>query len=430
MRPGARIMSMAALLATLVACVSTGSDITNLDLYGERFVHLALELGQHDADYVDAYFGPEQWRRDATEQGKDLEQIRASASAAVAALNKAHTASALAEQRKIYLTRQFAALSFRARMLQGDRYTFDEQSRGLYDAVAPKHGVAFFQATLDELDRLLPGSGSVAARREAFRQDFVIDTERLDVVFKTAITECARRTRLRLTLPEDESFTVEYVTDKAWSAYNWFQGDARSVIQVNTDLPIHIDRAIDLACHEGYPGHHVYNTLLEQRLLNDLGWIEFSVFPLFSPIGPIAEGSANYGIVMAFPGDERIAYERDVLFALAGLDPTTAARYYEVEALVDRLSYAGNEAARQYIDGEIDADQAAAWLVRYALMSPQRAAQRVRFIDKYGAYVINYNLGRDLVAAWVESVGPDQDARWQRFEQLLSSPYLPSQLLP
>src|SRR4029077_1061160 len=127
-----------------------------------------------------------------------------------------------------------------------------------------------------------------------------------------------------------------------------------SLIQVNTDLPIYIDRAIDLACHEGYPGHHVYNSLLEKNLVKDRGWIEFSVYPLFSPQSLIAEGSANYGIDVAFPGSERITFERDVLFPAAGLNPARAAEYNEVQAVVDRLSYAGNEAARRYLNGEID----------------------------------------------------------------------------
>ena len=104
-----------------------------------------------------------------------------------------------------------------------------------------------------------------------------------------------------LALPPGESFTVEYVTGKSWSGYNWYQGDYRSLIQVNTDLPINIDRAIDLACHEGYPGHHVYNVLLEQHLVRERGWIEYSVYPLFSPQSLIAEGTANYGIEVAFP---------------------------------------------------------------------------------------------------------------------------------
>ena len=53
-----------------------------------------------------------------------------------------------------------------------------------------------------------------------------------------------------------------------------------------------------------------------------------------------------------------------MIFPAAGLDPAGAERYYEVMALVDQLSYAGNEAARQYLDGEIDAKAAASWLER------------------------------------------------------------------
>jgi hypothetical protein len=200
---------------------------------------------------------------------------------------------------------------------------------------------------------------------------------------------------------------------------------------VNTDLPIHVDRAVDLACHEGYPGHHVYNVLLERRLVRERGWIEYSVYPLFSPQSLIAEGTANFGIDVAFPRHERLAFEREVVFPAAGIDPGTAAAYYDVLAFVDRLSYAGNEAARRYLDGAMDRAAAEAWLARYALYSRPRAAQRVRFIDRYRSYVINYNLGKDLVAAYVESQGGTPDApsrRWAVFERLLSSPRLPSGL--
>ena len=227
----------------------------------------------------------------------------------------------------------------------------------------------------------------------------------------------------------EESFTVEYVTDKPWSGYNWYQGRYRSVIQVNTDLPIYIDRAVDLACHEGYPGHHVYNALLEKNLVRDRGWMEFSVYPLFSPQSLIAEGTANYGIEVAFPGQERIAFERDVLFGAAGLDASRAAEYYKVQALVDRLSYAGNEAARRYLNGEIDRADAVSWLTRYALTPAPRGEQRTRFMDKYRSYVINYNLGKDLIREFIESRDGGQPAkRWDEFVRLLSSPRLPSGL--
>jgi hypothetical protein len=194
-----------------------------------------------------------------------------------------------------------------------------------------------------------------------------------------------------------------------------------------------VDRAVDLACHEGYPGHHVYNVLLEHHLVRDRGWVEFSVYPLFSPQSLIAEGTANFGIEVAFPRAERLAFERQVVFPAAGLPASAAERYYEVLALVDRLSYAGNEAARRYLNGEIDARGAADWLERYGLYSRPRAEQRVRFIDQYRSYVINYNLGKDMVAEYVETQGgtvANPERRWEVFEGLLSSPRLPSGLRP
>jgi hypothetical protein len=224
---------------------------------------------------------------------------------------------------------------------------------------------------------------------------------------------------------------VEYVTDKPWSGYNWYQGGYRSLIQVNTDLPIYIDRAVDLACHEGYPGHHVYNALLEHRLVRERGWLEFSVYALFSPQSLIAEGTANYGIEVAFPGDERAKFERDVLYPEAGLDASQADMYSRLLLLTDRLAYSGNEAARRYLNGEVDRAGTAAWLARYAMMSPPRAEQRTRFYDTYRSYVINYNLGKDLVKQFVESRGgvASQPARrWDEFVSLLASPRLPSGL--
>jgi hypothetical protein len=111
-----------------------------------------------------------------------------------------------------------------------------------------------------------------------------------------------------------------------------------------------------------------------------------------------------------------------VLFPLAGLNADDADRYYELEELLAKLSYAGNEAARDYLNGTIDREQAVQWLVRYSLSSPERALQRTDFIDTYRSYVINYNLGRDLVRDYIERDTAVAEERWKKFEHLLSSP--------
>jgi len=399
------------------------------------YVKLVLAVGQHDKDYIDAFYGPAEWKREAEASKRPLPEIASEASALIARLEAIpEPADEMLRLRRAYLTRQLRALSTRVAMLGGKRLSFDEESRQLYDAVAPVNTEEHFRQVRDELDRALPGRGGSATlleRYEAFRKDFTIPRDRVDGVFRAAIAECRDRTIRHIPLPPGESFTVEDVTGKSWSGYNWYQGTYKSLIQVNTDLPITIDRAIDLACHEGYPGHHVYNTLLEKNLVRDRGWIEYSVYPLFSPQSLIAEGSANFGIEMAFPGGERVEFERAKLYPLAGLDPARAEEFDHVRQIVDRLAYAGNEAARRYINGEIDAGGAARWLAEYALYPRDRAEQRMRFIDQYRSYVINYNLGKDLVRRFVESHGgtPDQpEKRWEVFEMLLSSPRLPSQL--
>jgi len=414
----------------LLAAIAMPAD--SLDDISERYVKLVLALGQHDADYVDAYYGPSEWKKEADARKARLDEIGATASELSSALaRQPQPADEMSRLRLQYLQSQLAALSARVRMLKGERLSFDDESKALYDAVAPTLPESHFQAILDSLEKRFPGSGPLVERYDAFRKAFVIPRLKLDTVFQRAIDACREKTRAHVTLPEGERFTVEYVTNKSWSGYNWYQGGFRSLIQVNTDLPIYIDRAIDLACHEGYPGHHVYNVLLEKNLVRDRGWKEFTVYPLFSPQSLIAEGTAQFGIEVAFPGKDRFEFERTVLFPLAGLDPARAAEYYEVQGLVDQLAYAGNEAARRYLNKQIDAAQATAWLERYALMPHDRAAQRVRFFDQYRTYVINYNLGKDMVRHHIESRGgtAEQPAkRWEEFERLVSSPRLPSGL--
>jgi hypothetical protein len=428
------LVACAAVLLGILPAAAQRTGTLPMNTIAEQYVKLVLAVGQHDADYVDAFSGPPDWKADAEKQKRSLPEIDADAQrliASIPAITAAERGDTLVVLRHEYLARQLQALRARVRMLQGAKLTFDEESRALYDAVAPAHPDSYFQSTIDELERLLPGDGPLVSRFDTFRQQFVVPPARLSRVFDRAIAECRRRTLRHVQLPAAESFAVEYVTNKPWSGYNWYKGGYRSVIQVNTDLPIYIERAVDLACHEGYPGHHVYNVLLEQHLVRERGWVEFSVYALFSPQSLIAEGTANYGIEVAFPGDERTQFERDALYPEAGLDVSQAAMYTRIQTLVDRLSYAGNEAARRYLNGDIDRAQAVSWLSRYAMMSPPRAEQRTRFFDTYRSYVINYNLGKDLVKQFVESHGgtaAQPDRRWDEFVSLLASPRLPSGL--
>jgi hypothetical protein len=419
------IIAAAALSAS--SCTNTnGSE--NADV--EEYLFLELSMGLHDPAQVDAYFGPEQLQRQAETEALTLDQIAQRAAKLTRSIATWHEAGMdkMERQRVRSLELRLQALQTRIRLNQGEEISFDKESRLLFDAVAPTHDAAFFEGILDQIDALLPGEGPLPERVSAFREHFIIPPERLSAVFDAALAECRRRTLLQIELPAHESFSVEFVTDKPWGGYNWYQGNANSLIQVNTDLPSYIDSAVDLGCHEGYPGHHTYNTLLEQNLVLDKDWQEFSLYPLFSPQSLLAEGSANYGIELAFPGDERIEFEREHLFPLAGLDASDADRYYQLAKLRSQLDYATNEAARQYLNGTFSSEQAQEWLISYALDTPERAAKRISFFDSYRSYVINYNYGQDLVAEWVNADEADSEQRWERFIRLLSSPMSPADL--
>jgi hypothetical protein len=406
-----------------------------LDGLARDYVHLLLAIGRHDGDFVDAYYGPPAWKKTA-EAGnpRPLVELQIETQRI---LNGVASTQVVAEEavRRDYLLGQLGATATHLARLAGQRFSFDDEAEALYQVRPHPLPEADFEAALARLDQLLPGTGSVQERYQQVRARVIVPEERVDAVFQAAIAEARERTRRHAVLPASDHFRVEYVRGKSWSAYNWYQGGGHSVIQVNLDQPITIDRALDLAAHEGYPGHHVYNALLEQRFAQappaGRGWVEFTAYPLFSPQSLIAEGTANFGIEVAFPGAEKLAFERDVLFPLAGLDPAEAEPWARVQAILKLLAFADNEAARGYLDGHLDRAQAEAFLVRYSLRTEAQAAQRVRFIDTYRSYVINYNLGEHLVRKWVEQQGGTEEdpvRRWAVFLDLISSPRLPRSL--
>ena len=196
-------------------CARAGPVELDMNGIAEAYVKLVLAVGQHDPAYVDAYYGPPEWKADAEARKaaapRRSRPKRAGSSIALARRRNG-PADELTSLRHQYLRRQLESMRVRTVMLSGMTLTFDEESRGLYDAVAPVHPEAYFQGTLDELAALLPGAGPLVDRLERFRSGFVIPPDRLDAVFDLAIAECRRRTLPHAALPSDERFTVEYVT--------------------------------------------------------------------------------------------------------------------------------------------------------------------------------------------------------------------------
>ena len=391
-----------------------------MDAIARRYVRLVLALGRHDPLYVDAYYGPPETRAEVAAEAMGLDAI---ADAAEGAAAEATGDSARAR----FLRSQLGALAARARIVGGAEMGFDEESRALYGIVAPTRTDADYAEIVEGLEAALPGDGPLGERYDRFRAHFEVPSDRTAAVFSAAIDAARERTRRRIELPEGESFRVEYVTGQVWGAYNWYEGGSRSLIQVNVDSPTTVSGAVRLACHEGYPGHHVYNVLLERDLARGCGWDEFTIYPLYSPQSLVAEGTAEYGVDLAFPEEERRRFEREALLPLAGLDPEGYDAFERVQESVSRLATAGVDAGREYLDGRATREETLDRLARLALATPDRALRRLGFIEAHRSYLVTYGVGEDLVRTYVEGRGGD---RWATFEALLREPVAPSDLLP
>jgi hypothetical protein len=418
------------LAAALFLAVGAKRAPSPLDGIATDYVHLTLEAGEREEGYVDAYYGPKDWADEAKARPRDVATLRKDARALAEQLAAVKPATLTADDRvrQRFLAAQLKAAETRLAMMASVKFSFADEAEGLF-AVRPQlKPLSAYDPVLKKIEAAVPGGGPLWERVDAWQNRFVVPADRLEPVMRAAIAECRARTVAHIALPQQERFELELVTGKSWSGYNWYKGDAHSLIQVNTDLPVRIDRAVDLGCHEGYPGHHALNMLLERNLARAKGWVEFTVYPLFSPQSFIAEGSANAGIDLAFPGAERAKFEAERLYPIAGLDPAGAVAYDKLLNLLHELAGARMTIAAMYLNGEVDRAAALDLIQKYQLISRKRAEQSLSFTENYRSYVINYGLGQDMVTADLARAGRDSKARWKRMEAIISQPTLPGDL--
>jgi hypothetical protein len=427
---GMRIFA-AALFALAVSACSQQRAEPDLNPLAETYVRLSLEIGTHEEGYIDAYYGPPEWKTEVEANPRPIAELKTATDQLLTQINEAAEAAqdeAVARRART-LAAYVSSARFRLEMIEGARAPFVEEAERLFALRPEIVPLERYDAVLQRLETSVPGRGALADRIAAFTARYVVPRDRADAVMRAAIDECRRRTAEHITLPEGERFDFEFVSNQPWGAYNWYQGDNHSLIQVNTDLPLKINAAIGYGCHEGYPGHHVQGMSAE-RLYRENGWVEYSIMPLYSPQGPLNEGGGNYGETLAFPGDERMRFEQETLFPLAGLDPATAPAYYELLEALGELSGAQRTIDQMYLDGEIDRERAIELLARYSVSTRQQAEKHLEFADHYRSYVINYSSGEDVVRAYVERIGDTQGERWAAYEQLLTTPTTARDLAP
>jgi hypothetical protein len=401
-----------------------------MDSVANAYVRLALALGERDPDSLDYAVVTPGLRAEVHTTYPSLDEITRGADTLSAQLPSLETTPAL-QARGEFLRLQLAAIRERTVMLRGQTLDFDSEGRALFATNRLPDIYAGQRTALRmRIAAMLPPakhpSDTKAERYAAYESRFVIPRDRVVPVMQAALSLCRQHTLEYIPLPPGESVELELVRDKPWSAFSRYLGHAHSVIQLNTDLPITVDDAMELACHEGYPGHHVFNTLRDLWLVQQGGRAEATVQLTFSPQSYVSEAAAAYAPRLAFPTEERAQAEREVLFPLAGLPAAEAERSVVIGSLVRSLDSADPAIARAYIDGKLEYVRAGQQFASEALMA--NADALLLYLNEYRSYMLTYTDGPRRIEAYLDaavaaahpdSPAAERRARWQAYQQLM-----------
>ncbi|HWW89040.1 MAG TPA: hypothetical protein VNZ26_35850, partial [Vicinamibacterales bacterium] len=408
-----------------LGCIAVGLSCASKPTFNDdarEVVRLAVALGERDSDSLDSYSGPPEWVSDARAHPPSLREIARAAANLAGRIEVNGEADA---DRRRLLIQTARAVEARANLLLGTRLPFDEESRALFGR-APAEPSQLDRNRFDGLraaaNRLLEGSGPLAERYARFERSLIVPPDRLAAVMSAALEECRRRTLVGMNLQGDGGVKLEYVNNKPWSAYSRYLGRGRSAISINTDFRFTVDDALQTACHEAYPGHHVRSLLLDATFVQGRGWPEFSVQLLFSPQSLASEGTAMNAADVAFQVEDRVRFERIALYPLAGLSADEAERAAQLSKLVGELQDVQGDVARRYLDGSLEFVRAGTALEEQALIAHPEAT--LKYINQYRSYVTAYTVGRRAVTDFVDSCSggqkDDTAKRWRCFEQLVT----------
>jgi hypothetical protein len=397
-----------------------------LDPFGREYARLSFAIERHVPGFIDAYLGPDDIRAEL-DPNDPVGAPPAPAGLVMAARDLLERIPALdaTEGRKGYLTKQVEAMLAIARGVAGEELPYREEVRLLFDIEPKATPEGVYDAAIADLDSLLPGDGRIVERMVAWRQSYAIPPEVARRLVDIILPELRARTQEFVDLPEDESIEIRMVQDQPWSGYNWYLGNGRSRVDLNTDLPIYAYRLTDLLAHEGYPGHHTEHALKE-RLYTEHGLGEHALQLINTPECVISEGIATLAEKMLFDPHELVRFRRECVYPAAGItgDPEREVAIGAARRIL--RSVPGNAALLLHEEGR-DQDDVVAYLQHYGLSTEAEARQRLRFIADplWRAYIFTYHVGHELISDWLDQAPSE---RRGRFRTLLREQVYPSQI--
>ena len=381
----------------------------------ERYVELALRLQRHQDELVFGYSGPrEVAERIHAEEPRAAAKLVAEAEALLDELGRS------SGDRARWLAAQTSGLWIFARQLAGEDVPYREELELGYGVEPEWYPEDEFERAHRELDEALGGSGDLRERYARWLEATALPPEAMGDALTATLAALRDRTRARFGLPDGEEVELRLVEGKRWGGYSEFLGGLRSILHVNTDLPLPAGDLAHFVAHEAYPGHHTENAWKEAVLVRDGGRPEATIVLATGSDGVLAEGLAQLARDVLLGAEaEHVTAE---LLAPLGVDydADVGARVRSARMLSNDV--AANMAQMRHERGAGE-DDLAAYATRWTLQPPDRIEKLVAWVctQPFRGYVVTYPAGLRLARTFV---GSDPS----RFKQLLTEQLVPDDL--
>ena len=387
-----------------------------------EYLLLGLAFDRLEEGFVDAYTGDAALRREV--ENAPAPDPRALARRARALLAELPSAG-LSAERTEFLAVHLRALECSGRKFAGDDIGFVDEVAAYFDVDIEPGDEADYREAHRQMAQVLPGSGDLRDRVTAHRRSDEIPPERLAEcvdAFSSALRDLVRQ---RYPLPPNETVEYEVVGDKPWSGFNYYLGNYRSRVAINSDLRQHMSNLPHLIAHESYPGHHTEHCRKEAGLVA-AGQAEQTLFLVNTPQCLMAEGLADLAL-RSIVGPQWGAWAEGI-YADLGMrfDGERAQRLSDASA---KLLGVRQDAALLLHDRGRSHDDVAEFLQRWTLATPERARQTLKFLSSplWRAYISTYVEGYRLLGGWLDAAA-SVDERSDRFRRLLDEPLTPGRL--
>lgn len=358
---------------------------TDVAAAAERYLALAVEASAGPAPIVELVLGDPP----PVDAPRPYDELAADAEALAADVEAAGT------KRATYVAAHLRALAAACRVAAGEPPPFPRLVADLLGGVRPTRvDEARFDEALAELDALVPGTGDLRGRVEAWRRRRALPLDRLVGLARRLLAEARRRTAACVSLPDEDAVEVAVVRGRPWSASCAYLGGLRSRIELGADEPPTFARLLDLVCHEGYPGHHAERVRLELQ-----GRPECRPVLTVGPTSVLSEGLASLA--------PRLVFDEEDLRALAPAEAEEEVVEWRAAAILSRLRAVNSNAAL------LPPGERADYLVRYGLRSPGRAARIAAWMADplHAAYTFAYPAGLGRVERLVAAHGREETLR-------------------